>query len=669
MKTQSKQFKRDLFFLPETIDKEFRTVEAVISAGTKGLRKTRHSGDYYEELEITDKSVILDRANNGAPILLNHQSWSIEKKQVGVIEKAWVDGGKIHALLRFSKRDQVTPIWEDIADGIYRHFSVGYEPLKVKNISSKDAKIPTFLLTKFRVLEVSLISIGFDDKATTRSKDEETTEFEIEIENQFIQRSENMPKLNEENEANENEKTRSHSENNPQNTPKLKTEEEIVAEAEKRMAEIHAYIRSISIKYKLSEKEENKLILDKSDRAAVNEFIVNRQSDIDSKKGIPSDPAPAIKQNSSTTIERGMDEGETRHEAVVNAVLHRIDKSIELTPTGRRYYGRSIPELTRLYLDDKGENTRELLPSQVVKRAFTVSDDYALIFEDIGKKSLVSGYEKLAKKQNWTSLVEFTDTNDYKDINRVRMGETPSLKLIEEHGEMERSKKGSARETFRIYRWGRAFGVTKEALINDDLNALRDMKNWGAAAARCETNLFWTIFSKSQIMGDGKELFHQDHKNLHAGHLELTPDNLSKVRVAMSKHMGIDGEEPLGITPATLIVPSELVDEALKIVGSHPHHPEQVKDKNIWTNRLNIVEGQHLSLVSPDGWFVAADKDDGVQLVEMCHLNGVRSPEVEIEKDFGTKGVSISAELSLGAKALDWIGFYKVPGKNLVKKK
>ena len=49
----------------------------------------------------------------------------IGSSQIGVVEKAWLSDGKGYATVRFSEREDVTPIWKDIQSGIIQNVSMG----------------------------------------------------------------------------------------------------------------------------------------------------------------------------------------------------------------------------------------------------------------------------------------------------------------------------------------------------------------------------------------------------------------------------------------------------------------------------------------------------------------------------------------------------------------
>src|SRR5215475_1901778 len=99
------------------IDEEKRTVELSISSD-KPI-------DHWFGRIILDHSatsVRLDRMRMGAPLLLNH---SVDQ-QIGVLENARLDEGKLRATARFSRSQLAEEIFQDIKDGIRRNTSAGF---------------------------------------------------------------------------------------------------------------------------------------------------------------------------------------------------------------------------------------------------------------------------------------------------------------------------------------------------------------------------------------------------------------------------------------------------------------------------------------------------------------------------------------------------------------
>lgn len=157
-----------------TFDTEARTIDVVWSAGAQ-VRRYDFWEDrmYIEELDMSSEAVDLSRLNAGAPVLNTHRRFDLTD-QIGVVDRAWLDGGQGLAKLRFSNREEVQPILRDVQDKIIRNVSVGYDRLKVEEVG-RDAETgyPIMRVTRWQPFEVSLVPVGADAEAQTRSSDPE----------------------------------------------------------------------------------------------------------------------------------------------------------------------------------------------------------------------------------------------------------------------------------------------------------------------------------------------------------------------------------------------------------------------------------------------------------------------------------------------------------------
>lgn len=153
---------------PETVDIEARTVELVWTTGAKGRRWNWDIGSYLEELEVSDDAVKLDRLNNGAPLLNVHNQWEL-RSVLAVVEKAWLESGEGHALVRFSQRDDADEVFKDVKDGILRNISVGYTVHRYVLVEGGEDALPLYRAVDWEPMELSLVPVGFDDGAKVRS--------------------------------------------------------------------------------------------------------------------------------------------------------------------------------------------------------------------------------------------------------------------------------------------------------------------------------------------------------------------------------------------------------------------------------------------------------------------------------------------------------------------
>jgi HK97 family phage major capsid protein/HK97 family phage prohead protease len=110
---------RDFKLEVREVEKEDRTLEFPFSSETP---VARYFGN--EILEHREKSANLDRLNDGAPLLWNHDP----DKVIGVVERAWIDEKKKrgYAKVRFSEEEFAASKYRDIKNGIIRNVSFGY---------------------------------------------------------------------------------------------------------------------------------------------------------------------------------------------------------------------------------------------------------------------------------------------------------------------------------------------------------------------------------------------------------------------------------------------------------------------------------------------------------------------------------------------------------------
>jgi phage head maturation protease len=153
-------------FAPATYDEDARTVEVVWSTGAD-VRRRDWDGEYIERLSMDAGAVDMSRLSNGAPVLNSHDAWSLSSV-LGVVERAWIEGGEGRAVLRFSDRAEVQPILRDIREGILRNISVGYDVMKWEEGKDKDGK-RFKRAVRWQPAEISLVPIPADASAQVRA--------------------------------------------------------------------------------------------------------------------------------------------------------------------------------------------------------------------------------------------------------------------------------------------------------------------------------------------------------------------------------------------------------------------------------------------------------------------------------------------------------------------
>ena len=166
-----------------TLDQEKRTVEIAVSS-----EYPVRQWFGMEVLDHTDAAIDLERMRSGAPVLIQHErhsAWS----QVGVVEEVWLAADrKLRARIRFSKGDEGSRIFNDIADGIRQNVSVGYIPLEMVLERSENG-LDHYRVTRWQPFEVSVVSVPADPSVGVGRSQAETT-------HTVIVRGSTMPKEN-----------------------------------------------------------------------------------------------------------------------------------------------------------------------------------------------------------------------------------------------------------------------------------------------------------------------------------------------------------------------------------------------------------------------------------------------------------------------------------------
>jgi HK97 family phage major capsid protein/HK97 family phage prohead protease len=103
-------------------------------------------------------SVDLNRLNNGAPLLFNHNRGD----HIGVVESARVDSDRRgRAVVRLSKSTRGEEIYQDIKDNVLRNVSVGLRIKELRFEAEEDEK-ETYRATKWEPYEISIVPIPAD---------------------------------------------------------------------------------------------------------------------------------------------------------------------------------------------------------------------------------------------------------------------------------------------------------------------------------------------------------------------------------------------------------------------------------------------------------------------------------------------------------------------------
>jgi hypothetical protein len=636
-------------FQPATLNPDARTIELTWTTGARGRRASWFDGDWYEELDMSPQAVRLDRLNNGAALLNSHQSADLSNI-LGVVERAWIENGEGRAKVRFSERAEVEPIFRDVASGIIRNVSVGYQVHQWSDpIRSADGQPPTYRALDWEPMELSLVGVPFDAKAQTRSisADHPMTE--------DLKAGGDPAPI---------EATRALDPNsNPEPAPAAAAD----AELQRTAAELRRErdILRLGQEAGLSADQTDELIrsgksLLECGREAIRlQRIRLEGGDVRAADG----PAPLGHPAQAVAVTR--DAGDTLLRGIAAGLEARVRPGKlqgEAAELGREFRSYTLLELTRQYLESRGINTRGMSKSELVTRGFHSTSDFPLLFSNLAGKTLDAAYAE--EPHTWRPIARQRNLPDFKNANDLIVAGALTPEPLLEGGEYKAGTLQEAQHTWKLATYARKVTLTRQAIINDDLSAMERVPEMlGRGFRRLESNLIWGLITGNAVTSvDGVALFNAAHNNMGgAGGLTISTSGMNTAKKAMRKQTDLAGNT-INLTPSYLIVPSDLEATAIQFLFPTGYAPSsRTGDSGPAVNaQMNGIE----YIVEPrldgaaDVWYLAASPGS-VEGIVFGYLAGEEGPTVTTTEKRDPDGVELLARFDFGAAVKDYRGFYR----------
>lgn len=323
------------------------------------------------------------------------------------------------------------------------------------------------------------------------------------------------------------------------------------------------------------------------------------------------------------------------------------------------YNSMTLRELARASLTERGVGVATYNPMQMIGMAFTHStSDFGNILLDVANKAILLGWEENDETfGKWTKKGQLSD---FKTAHRVGLGAFPSLRKVREGAEYKYVTLNDKGETIALATYGELFSISRQAIINDDMNMLTDVpKKLGEAAKATIGDLVYAVLIDNEKMSDKKALFSTDHKNMLTGGMDV--ETISAGRTAMRQQK--EGERTLNIRPAFMLVPTTLETQATQVVKSG-----SVKGADVNSNIINpirdlaeIIAEPRLDDASEKDWYMVSRQ--GSDTIEVAYLNGIDVPYIDQLEGFTSDGVTTKVRIDAGVAPVDYRGLLKVTGK------
>lgn len=621
---------------PQVGMQQQRTVDLAIREINEDERRVRVSFSsemavsrwYGQEVLCHDEGCIdLSRINEIGVALFNHKRDVV----IGRIENAICnnDEKRTYADIIFDDDDESEKIYKKVRSGTLKGISVGYsvdvweEVLGGKTSTNGRFMGPAYVATKWAPFEISVVSIPADESVGIGR--------DLENEN------------NENNEGDERTMTNPIP-TNPANQqePNVENERQQAIKVERqRVTDINVLCREFGV-------ESDGYINDGSSidqvRAAILEELKTRNK-----------PSTAGVQVTVTK-----DELDKFRDAATDSILLRGGVRIESVAEGSRdLRGMRLRDLAIECLTRGGKaNAHRLDNDNLFREALSPDSQFASILSNSVNKSMATAYKGANTTfKAWTGK---GSNSDFKSATHYQISEAGDLKRMSQTSEFTFDEMKDNGVSKAIATYGKEFGITRQALINDDLSILTKLPEaYVRAAGRGINKLVYQMLSTNPTIYDGVALFDEKgHKNIATSGSAITVESLSVGRAAMRKQKNIRGLETLNITPTFLIVSPDKETEAEQLINSIVDPTKSNQTNNPFSNKLQIVCDAELS---GKQWYLSASPSD-IDTIEVTYLNGDEMPKLESQVGFDYLGMKWRIFIDYGVTILDYRGLYKNNG-------
>lgn len=639
---------RSLTVTPDSYDAAARTVEVVLSAGT-GVRR------YYftEELEISTEAIDLARVAGGVcPLLDTHNQYSLSGV-IGRVLSTRIDNGQLIGVVVFADTDAGRAIEARVASGELRAISIGYRVTAWQRTAIDENDHETWRATRWELLEASLVSVPADPNAVVRSAPGTPTHGN--------QEDEDMRRNLAGGAAAAVTTTTAAAPTAPAGTeqrqdpaapaaPNAPVQDQRQAPATVDATAVVTAARNAGL-----------------DADAREQLLVRHATNAFTHEALMADIGRrfAERDSSATTVNRvpaAAGDNVSMARAMSEAVLHRLSPGSQLPEASRNFRGMGLLRMAEEMLGSSGISVRGMTAHEIAERALhTTSDFPALMANALGRRLRASYEEHQPTYRQWARRAP--NAPNFKAIDVVQMSAMPDLMKVNEGGEFRYGTFLDGKVSYGITTYGRIVTLSRQLIINDDLNALdRILTGFAASAARLENRTVYAQLTANQPLPDSIPLFDAAHGNLGAA-AAISATSLGAGRTRMRKQKG-QQNELLNLAPEHLIVPSDIEQLAYQFTSSQ-FVPARSADVNEFRTggrtALNPIVEPLLDETSTSAWYLAASNSQ-VDTVEYAYLEGAEGVQLSNRMGFTVDGVDLKASLDFAAAVIDHRGLDRTGG-------
>jgi hypothetical protein len=303
---------------------------------------------------------------------------------------------------------------------------------------------------------------------------------------------------------------------------------------------------------------------------------------------------------------------------------------------------RCLTDLVRASLAMEGkvldvsskQDTKEFL------RAAFSSASIATIISATANKFVREGFGET--ELTWREVASVRTVSDFKTYTGVRMVMANLLKELAKNGEIQHGSLSEETRTIKASTKALMIGITREDIINDDLNVLSDIpRRLGFAAQRTFNTDFWAAFvaAIAANFSASAPLSNQTTGPLTLATLKAAEALFLALKDADGNPMGMKATKLLCGT--TAFTPARELFISTNVLGGSTKEAAS----NIYANMFKPLFSAYLPAAP---WYLLSNPM-AMPVMEACFLNGNQEPVVETaDADFNQLGIQMRCYYDYG---------------------
>jgi len=241
-------------------------------------------------------------------------------------------------------------------------------------------------------------------------------------------------------------------------------------------------------------------------------------------------------------------------------------------------------------------------------------------------KRLLKDYQ--AWPAEWQKFVTIAPIRDFKQQTRVRLGAFASLPVVPEDSAYTAVTLQDSAATYVPQKRGNIVSVSRETIINDDLQAIKQIPTkLAVAAAYTLAEFVYGFLNNNPTIYDGVTLFsNASHSNTPSATAALSSAAMQSGITAMREQTNFAGKR-IGLRPRFLVVPPELEWNAMIVTKSAGIPGSNNNDINPMLGYVSVVVSPQLT-ASTTNWFLVCDPRE-IDTIEVGFVGGMCNPALK----------------------------------------